>query len=121
MPSSLVELHLCKFTDLVSRVSLANNIVYLLYACTPTSISSSIFVFEYFLHTFPITLIFDEEMFAFVNKAIFIWCVSLCNYRQVLLLLLLLLLLLFNNLNMIIFEHLQCCARDAVYFIVTNL
>jgi hypothetical protein len=114
MRSPLVELYLGKFTGLVSRDSLANKIVYLLYACTAISISSSIFVFEYFLHTFPITLNFDEEMFAFVHKTIFIWCVSPCNYRQVLL-------LLFNHLNIIIFEHLIFCARDTVYFIVKNL
>jgi len=78
MRSPLVELYLCKFTDLVSRVSLVNKIVYLLYACTSTSNSSRIFVLEYFLYTFPITLNLDVEMFAMCTQNyIYLVCFNL--------------------------------------------
>lgn len=68
MRSPFVELYLCKFSDLVSQISLVIKIVYLLYACTSTSISSRIFVFEYFLLTFPNTLNFDVEKFAMCTQ-----------------------------------------------------
>jgi len=64
--SLLVELYLPAFTDFLSRVSLVNKIIYLFYACTSTSISSRISVFQYFLHTFPIILVYTS----FVRKVL---------------------------------------------------
>jgi hypothetical protein len=99
MRSLLVELYLYKFPDFAGRVSLANKIIYLFYACTPTNISSRLFIFVYFLHTFPITLKLDVEMFAICTQNYFCLLLLNCNYRQVLS-------FLFNHPNKIIFEHL---------------
>jgi hypothetical protein len=78
MCSLLVEMYLCTFTYFVSRASLLNKMIGLLYACTPTSISYRIFVFEHFLHTFLITLIFDVEMFViFIQNYIYLLCFNL--------------------------------------------
>jgi hypothetical protein len=84
-------------------------------ACTSTSIFSRIFVFEYFSHTFPITLKFNVEMFATCTQNYiyfglfqFVIIVRFCYYYVI-------------NLNIITLDHLYFCAIDTVYFDVSNL